>query len=223
MAHLPVATWTLELNPSEKKTYQLHSATDLKITNAALGPELADANGRSTVILHIDNNPLDSDSEDYDEDESEYSPAPPQKLVLTSLTPGKVGCFTPYYLPIYSIECLRSSQACMIPSSPALLRSRLKSWAKSTVLSICRTVASDTALHSTIHLSGYLYGIRPQPRFIPTDFWRQCRRTKTSPTLRTRVLSTTTMMRMRTKRSVIRKSIFAMSAPTSKSWSRIWK
>jgi hypothetical protein len=166
MVHLPVATWTLELNPSEKKTYQLHSATDLKITNAALGPELTDANGRSTVILHIDNNPLDSDSEDDDEDESEYSPAPPQKLVLTSLTPGKVRCVMPYHLKMYSIKYLRSSQAFMIPSSPALLRSRLKSLAKSMVSSICRTVTSDAASNSTIHLSGYLYGMRP-----PTTFY----------------------------------------------------
>jgi hypothetical protein len=167
MAHLPVATWTLELNPSEKKTYQLHSATDLKITNAALGPVLADANGRSTVILHIDNNPLDSDSEENDEDDSEYSPAPPQKLVLTSLTPSKVCCATPYCLKRYSIKYLRSSQVSMIPSSPALPKSPLKSLAKSMVSSTCRIVTSDAASNSTIHLSGYLYGMQPLTEFYP--------------------------------------------------------
>jgi FK506-binding nuclear protein len=91
MSQLPVATWALELKPSEKTTYKLHNSTDLKITNAALGPVLQDENARSTVILHINNDPPESeDGSEDDEKDSEDAEVPPQRLVLTSLIPGKV-------------------------------------------------------------------------------------------------------------------------------------
>lgn len=90
MANIAVATWTVELDPSEQKTFKLPNSTDLKITNAALGPQLVDENGRSTVIIHIDNDP--SGGSDDEDSEEELSPAPPQKLILTSLIPGKVRC-----------------------------------------------------------------------------------------------------------------------------------
>lgn len=135
MANLPVATWTLELSPSEKKTYELHHATDLKITNAALAHELADANARSTVVLHINNDPLSSDSEDSDEEdksESDYSPAPPQKLVLTSLTPGKVPLLIVKLVSTTLITSFRLNLVFTILSSPVPQRLHLKSLAKST-------------------------------------------------------------------------------------------
>jgi hypothetical protein len=91
----PVVTWVLELNPSDKTTFELTNVADLKITNATLDPILQDETGRSTVILHIMTPKMD-DSEDDDEDSEDasdldFGEAPPQKLVLTSLTPGKVG------------------------------------------------------------------------------------------------------------------------------------
>lgn len=90
MAGRAVATWTVELKPSEKTNYRLHAYADLKISNAALDPVLADTKGRSTVILHVDDDDLDAEDE---EDEYESSPLKsdkPKRLVLTSLTPGKV-------------------------------------------------------------------------------------------------------------------------------------
>lgn len=90
MAGRAVATWTAELKPSERTNYKLHAQADLKISNAALDPVLADTKGRSTVILHIDDDNLDSDSEEYDSDVSPVKSNKTKKLVLTSLTPGKV-------------------------------------------------------------------------------------------------------------------------------------
>jgi hypothetical protein len=90
----PIVTWVLELNPSEKITFELTNVADLKITNATLDPVLQDETGRSTVILHIMNHKLeDSEDEEDSEDTSEpdFEQTAPQKLVLTSLTPGKVG------------------------------------------------------------------------------------------------------------------------------------
>jgi hypothetical protein len=90
----PVVTWVLELNPSEKTTFELTNVADLKITNATLDPVLQDETGRSTVILYV-MTPKFDDSEDEEDSEDASDPdfgeTPPQKLVLTSLTPGKVG------------------------------------------------------------------------------------------------------------------------------------
>src|SRR5271169_578926 len=89
----PVVTWVLELNPSEKTTFELTNVADLKITNATLDPVLQDETGRSTVILHIMTPNLDDSEEDEDSEDAsdlDFGATPPQKLVLTSLTPGKV-------------------------------------------------------------------------------------------------------------------------------------
>jgi hypothetical protein len=90
MAGRAVATWTVELKPSEKTNYRLHAYADLKISNAALDPVLADPKGRSTVILHVDDDDLDSDEEDSELESSLSKSNKPKRLVLTSLTPGKV-------------------------------------------------------------------------------------------------------------------------------------
>lgn len=90
----PVLTWAIELNPSEKKTFEITSMADLKITAATLDPVLKDQNGRSTVILHITHSASkdSDDEEESDEDSvSDSDKMPPTKVVLTSLTPGKVG------------------------------------------------------------------------------------------------------------------------------------
>jgi len=89
----PILTWALELKPSEKKTFEITSMADLKITNATLDPILNDETGRSTVVLHIVNSAggdSDSENESDDPSEEEAEASPPVKLVLTSLTPGKV-------------------------------------------------------------------------------------------------------------------------------------
>jgi len=76
----------MELDPSERKTFEISDPADLRITNAALDPVLKDETGRTTVVLYITGPSFDeSESEEEDSEES-----PPQKLVLTSLTPGKV-------------------------------------------------------------------------------------------------------------------------------------
>lgn len=59
--------------------------SDLRITNAALGEELADSTGRTTVKFTY-NTPIAIDEDDSDEENTpELS-----TTVLCSLTPGKV-------------------------------------------------------------------------------------------------------------------------------------
>jgi len=60
---------------------------DLVITNAALGSELADSNGRTSVKLTY-TRPVKVDDDSEDEDEGEQ--AAQVETVLCSLTPGKV-------------------------------------------------------------------------------------------------------------------------------------
>lgn len=61
---------------------------DLVITNAALGTELADSNGRTSVKLIYTRPVKVSDDSDEDEDEDEETAL--VETVLCSLTPGKV-------------------------------------------------------------------------------------------------------------------------------------
>ncbi|KAG8760433.1 peptidylprolyl isomerase fpr4 [Serendipita sp. 396] len=87
MATTPLATWNVRLEPSKKTTVRLTSHADLKITNAALDAILADENGRSTVMIEIQNAPLDSDDDSEDET---GSPSLAQNFVLTNLVPRTV-------------------------------------------------------------------------------------------------------------------------------------
>ena len=72
--------------------------SDLRITNVALGDELADNEGRTSLKLTY--HPAGSDeSDDEDEEESnEDEDTEPVTTVLCSLTPGKV-CFDRLYTP----------------------------------------------------------------------------------------------------------------------------
>ena len=70
---------------------------DVRITNVALGDELADESGRTTVKLVYrtpgqggDSDEEDEDEEDKEEDEDEDKPGQLSTTVLCSLTPGKV-------------------------------------------------------------------------------------------------------------------------------------
>ena len=66
---------------------------DLRVTNVALGPELADENGRTTLkLVYLSPASEESDEEDEEEaeDEDEGKNVEPIATVLCSLTPGKV-------------------------------------------------------------------------------------------------------------------------------------
>lgn len=64
---------------------------DLRITNVALGDELADQNGRTSVKLTYrgPKAPSESDEEESQDEEEEEDDAEPVTTVLCSLTPGK--------------------------------------------------------------------------------------------------------------------------------------
>jgi FK506-binding nuclear protein len=74
------------LKPS-KEPLSFIPQSDLRITNIALGDELADASGRTSVKLTYQT-PIKLDDEDDDDEESVE---PLSTTVLGSLTPGKVG------------------------------------------------------------------------------------------------------------------------------------
>jgi FK506-binding nuclear protein len=75
---------SLALKPS-KEPVSFVPQSDLHITNIALGDELADTSGRTSVKLTYQT-PIKLDSDDEDEE----SPDPISTTVLGSLTPGKV-------------------------------------------------------------------------------------------------------------------------------------
>lgn len=67
-------------------------ASDLRITNVALGHELADKSGRTTLQLTYPT-PVKVDDDDSDDDAPNDIP-PMSTTVLCSLTPGKVCKFS---------------------------------------------------------------------------------------------------------------------------------
>lgn len=76
---------SLELKPEEPEAFIVPE--DLRITNVALGTEVIEEKGRTSVKLTY-RAPKVADSEDEeDEDEEEDAPS---TTVLCSLTPGKV-------------------------------------------------------------------------------------------------------------------------------------
>jgi len=79
---------SIVLTPGQKET--LVPQADLQIKNAALGEQLSDASGRTTVKLTYQNPAKYDDDEDEDENDEE-SPEMEITTVLCSLTPGKVG------------------------------------------------------------------------------------------------------------------------------------
>jgi FK506-binding nuclear protein len=85
---------SIALKPSEAS--EIVPQGDLKITQVALGDELADASARNSIkITYLNREILDDDDEDEDE-EDENSQAQNKKeamttTVLCSLTAGKVG------------------------------------------------------------------------------------------------------------------------------------
>lgn len=80
---------SLELKPGQTESFV--PPGDLRITNVALGDELADEKARTSVKLTYQA-PGGPDEEDDDEedDEDEEEGGEPVTTVLCSLTPGKV-------------------------------------------------------------------------------------------------------------------------------------
>ncbi|EGO00031.1 hypothetical protein SERLA73DRAFT_180409 [Serpula lacrymans var. lacrymans S7.3] len=77
-----IAVWSVILESGKKQLVVPQS--DLRITNAALGAELADGTGRTSIKL-VYNTPIALDDDDDEED------APPQSTtILCSLTAGKI-------------------------------------------------------------------------------------------------------------------------------------
>ena len=85
-----IAPWGLTIKPGATYKYEIPPFANLKISNAALGAVLEDERSRTTLIIETeDRPPADSeDEEELDEDQPQLT-----KIVLTSLTPGKVGDF----------------------------------------------------------------------------------------------------------------------------------
>lgn len=81
---------SLELTPGEPVS--VVPPSDLRITNVALGDELADESGRTSVKLTY-RGPKEDEEEEEDashDEEEEEDDAEPVTTVLCSLTPGKV-------------------------------------------------------------------------------------------------------------------------------------
>ncbi|KAG2132436.1 uncharacterized protein EDB93DRAFT_905504 [Suillus bovinus] len=81
-----VAVWSILLTPGQKET--IVPQADLQIKNAALGENLSDESGRTTVKLTYQN-PAKIDDEEEDEVDEEF-PEDEITTVLCSLTAGKI-------------------------------------------------------------------------------------------------------------------------------------
>ena len=79
---------SLEVKPGEATSFV--PAADLRITNIALGEEIADENSRTTVKLVYRRPGAEEDDEEEEEDEDEDEEPKISSAVLCSLTYGKV-------------------------------------------------------------------------------------------------------------------------------------
>ena len=79
---------SLEVKPGEATSFV--PAADLRITNIALGEEIADENSRTTVKLVYRRPGAEEDDEEEEEDEEEDEEPKISSAVLCSLTYGKV-------------------------------------------------------------------------------------------------------------------------------------
>ncbi|TFY70995.1 hypothetical protein EVG20_g2012 [Dentipellis fragilis] len=83
-----VAVWSVAVKPGEP--HSIVPQADIRITNVALGDELQDGTGRTSVKL-IYNRPGAGEDSDEDEEEAEAPEDSLAMTVLCSLIPGKVG------------------------------------------------------------------------------------------------------------------------------------
>ncbi len=85
-----IAPWGLTVKPGATYKYEIPPFVNLKISNAALGAELEDKHSRTTLTIETEDRPP-ADSEDEDELDEDEGNSRLTSIVLTSLTPGKVG------------------------------------------------------------------------------------------------------------------------------------
>ncbi|KAF9465030.1 hypothetical protein BDZ94DRAFT_1190046 [Collybia nuda] len=91
---IAIGLWSLVLEPGKPVGFEPQA--DLKITNVALGHELKDASGRTTVKLTFQPpTQLESDDDDDDDedDEKNANSSGPSETIICSLTPGKIEQF----------------------------------------------------------------------------------------------------------------------------------
>ena len=87
-----IAPWGLTIKPGATYQYEIPPFVNLKISNAALGAVLEDGHSRTTLTIEAVDHPVDSeDEEELDEELDDEDKPKPTNIVLTSLTPGKVG------------------------------------------------------------------------------------------------------------------------------------
>jgi len=119
-AKMIIAPWGLTVKPGAMYKYEIPPFANLKISNAALGAELEDDRSRTTLTIETEDRSIaDSEDEELDEDEDKSQPT---NIVLTSLTPGKVGkllvdCF---YIQLH-VFCHRLSSRFMTSRFLSLL------------------------------------------------------------------------------------------------------
>ncbi|KAJ3559682.1 hypothetical protein NM688_g190 [Phlebia brevispora] len=89
-----LAVWSLELKGGDQHAQEITPAADLRITNVALGADLADAKGRTTLkLVYLPLGDSDDEDEDEDEDEEDGDDAPkgePAEATLCTLIPGQI-------------------------------------------------------------------------------------------------------------------------------------
>ena len=85
-----IAPWGLTVKPGATYKYEIPPFANLKISNAALGAELEDKHSRTTLTIETEDRPP-ADSEDEEELDEDEDSSRLTNIVLTSLTPGKVG------------------------------------------------------------------------------------------------------------------------------------
>ena len=79
---------SLELKPGQTESFV--PPGDLRITNVALGDELADEKARTSVKLTYQAPGAPDEDEDEEDEDDEEEGGEPVTTVLCSLTPGKV-------------------------------------------------------------------------------------------------------------------------------------
>ncbi|KAF9529434.1 hypothetical protein CPB83DRAFT_852686 [Crepidotus variabilis] len=91
-----IGVWHLVIKDGEPRAVAVPQALSIRVTNIALGDEIADSNGRTVVKLSfeklIGNDDEDDEDEQEDDDgvDDEDKPLPIATTVLAALTPGKI-------------------------------------------------------------------------------------------------------------------------------------
>ncbi|GJE95071.1 hypothetical protein PsYK624_112500 [Phanerochaete sordida] len=85
---LAIALWSMAVAADEP--IEFAPPADLRITNVALGAELQDETGRTTLKLVYQGLPPQPESDEEDEEDEEEHPGEPIATVLCSLTPGMI-------------------------------------------------------------------------------------------------------------------------------------